>query len=176
MPYNLESRLCDLVELGAAQYRIPLARLWERVFATIRDGKLDFGFPDEFESEYGGRNPPPHYVKHIREISCVNALFAIENDDAFDFWKQLWVRRMLVSAAAFDKTLFPADQKQRPGPKSQVDLLVDFLKRKFPGGPPSITNKQIAKLFKEDIGEFGKFVSDRTVSRAKKRLLSDRTN
>jgi hypothetical protein len=64
MPDNLES-LCDLVELRAAKYRIPLVRLWERVFAAIRDGKLDFGFPDEFESEYGGRNPPPRYVKHI---------------------------------------------------------------------------------------------------------------
>jgi hypothetical protein len=144
MPDSLES-LCDLVELRAAKYHIPLARLWERVFAAIRDGKLDFGFPDEFV-EYGGRKPPQHSVNYIRETQCVNALFAIENGDAFPPWTQLWVRRMLVSEAAFDKTLFPAEQKQRRGPKSQVDRLVEFLKQKFPHGLPPIPNKQIVEM------------------------------
>ena len=113
MPDDLVS-LCDLVEVRAMEYRIPLVRLWERVFAAIRDGKLDFGFPDEFESEYGGRNPPPHRVKHIRENQCVSALSAIENCDAVPPWSQLWVRRMLVSEAAFDKALFPADHPDEP--------------------------------------------------------------
>jgi hypothetical protein len=165
MPDHLES-LCDLVELHAVKYKIPLVRLWERVFAAIRDGKLDFGFPDEFEYEYGGRNPAPHYVKHIREQSCVNALFAIENGDAFDPWKQLWVRRMLVSAAAFDKT-FPVHRK-RPGAKSLVDPLADFIKNRWPGGvPPGISRKEIAKLAQ---GALGRVVNPKTVTEAKKRL------
>jgi hypothetical protein len=173
MPDNLES-LCDLVEIRAAKYRIPFAQLWERVFAAIRDGKLDFGFPDEFEAEYGGRNPPPQYVNHIRKQLCVNALFAIENGDAFDPWKQLWVRRMLVSAAAFDKTLFPADQKRRTGPKSLVDALVDFLNKKFPGGvPPGRTRKDLAKMAENTVG---RIVDQRTVSRAIKKLQSGGTN
>jgi hypothetical protein len=152
VPDNLES-LCDLVEIRAAEHSIPIARLWERVFAVIRDGELDFRFPDEFEAEYGGRNPSPHDVRHIRETLCVNALFAIENGDAFPPWGQLWVRRMLVSAAAFDKTLFPEDQKRRPGSKSLVDPLVDFLKKTFPGGmPPGLKRKEIARLAKDTIG------------------------
>ena len=173
MPTSLKG-LCDLVELRAAKHRIPLVRLWERVFAAIRDGQLDFGFPDEFESEYGGRNPPPHYVNHIRETRCVNALSAIKNGDAFDPWKELWVRRMLVSAAAFDKVLFRAHQKQRPGPQPLVDPLADFIKNKFPDGVPAgITNKQIAVMAKVAIGTI---VSEKTVSRAKTKLLSDGTN
>src|SRR5262245_58417300 len=103
MPDNLES-LCELVEIRAAEHPIPLARLWERVLAAIRDGELDFGFPDEFEEEYGGRSPSPHFA-HLVQERCTNALFAIKNGDAFDPWKQLWVRRMLVSAAAFDEWL-----------------------------------------------------------------------
>jgi hypothetical protein len=172
MPDDLES-LCDLVELRAAKNHIPLALLWERVFATIRDGQLDFGFPDEFEFEYGGRNPPPHYVNQIRETRCVSALAAIENGDAFPPWTQLWVRRMLVSAAAFDKVLFPAHQKQRPGPEALVGPLADFIKNKFLDGvPPGITRKQIAQMAKDAIGAV---VSVKTVTRAKK-LLSDGTN
>jgi hypothetical protein len=108
MPDSPKS-LCDLVELWAAKNHIPLARAWKRVFAAIRDGKLDFGFPDEFKAEYGGRNPPQRYVNYIRETQCVNALFAIENGDAFPPWTQLWVQRMLVSEAAFDET-FPEPQ------------------------------------------------------------------
>jgi hypothetical protein len=173
MPDSLES-LCDLVELRAAEHPTPLARLWERVFAAIRDGKLDFGFPDELELEYGGRNPPPHRVNYIRETLCVSALRAIENGDAFPPWTQLWVRRMLVSAAAFDKVLFSAHPKQRPGPKSLVDLLVGFLKQTFPGGlPRHITDKQIAQKVEN---AFGRTVSTKTVARARKKLLSDGTN
>jgi hypothetical protein len=169
MPDDLES-LCDLVEQRTGKYRVPLARLWERVFVAIRDGLLDFGFPDELQFEYGGRNPPPHYVKHIREIQCVNALFAIKNGDAFEPWKQPWVRNMLVSAAAFDKIV--AGQKRRPGPESLVDWLVDFLEREFPEGVPPITNKQIVRMVEAAIG---KTVSDRTVQRAKE-ILRSRTN
>jgi hypothetical protein len=172
MPANLVS-LCDLVELRAAKHHIPLVRLWKLVFAAIRDAKLDFGYPDEFESEYGGHNPPPHYVKHIREVQCVNALSAIENGDAFAPWSQLWVQRMLVSAGAFDKTLFPADKKQRRGPKPLVSTLADFLKKTFPAGLAHITNKQIAEMARNAIG---RPVSEKTVTRARKRLLSDRTN
>jgi hypothetical protein len=122
MPDDLES-LCDLVELQAVKDGSPLDQLWKLVFAAIRDGKLDFAYPDEFEREYGGRNPPPHLVEHIRRTRCVNALFAIENGDAFDPWKQGWVRRMLVSRAAFDE--WPngrqtvSQHKSRPGPKSK---------------------------------------------------------
>ena len=115
MPDDLQS-LCDLVELRAAKDHTPLARLWERVFAAIRDGQLDFGFPDEFKSEYGSlkhRIPLPRPwapEDHVTEIEtlCTSALSAIENGDAFPPWGQLWVRRMLVSAAAFDRALFPA--------------------------------------------------------------------
>jgi hypothetical protein len=173
MPDDLES-LCDLVELRAAKHHMPLVRLWKRVFAAIRDEKLDFGFPDEFKFEYGGRNPPPDYVEHIRKNRCVNALRAIENGDAVDPWKEPWVRRMLVSVAAFDKTLFPADQKRRTGPKSKVDAVVGFLKRKFRDRvPPGFTHKQIAILAKDHVGGV---VSPKTVSRAIKKLQSDRTN
>ena len=173
MPDNLE-RLCDLVELRAAKHRTPLVRLWARVFAAIRDGKLDFGFPDEFELEYGGRNPPPHHVNYIRETQCDSALRAIENGDAFPPWTQLWVRRMLVSATAFEKALFPARQKQRTGPEPLVEPLADFLKKKFPKGvPPGVTRKQIARMAKDHIGVE---VSAKTVTRAKNKLLSDGTN
>jgi hypothetical protein len=151
---------------------VPLTRLWERVFVAIREGELDFGFPDELQFEYGGRNPPLHYVKFIREIQCVNALLAIKNGDAFEPWKQPWVRNMLVSAAAFDKTLLPADQIRRPGPKSLVDWLVDFLEKKFPNGVPPMTHKQIVRMVE---AVAGKNLSERTVSRAKK-LLRSRTN
>jgi hypothetical protein len=166
VPGNLES-VCDLVERRAGKNNIPLARLWERVFAAIRDGKLDFGFPDEFKSEYGGHN----HVKYIREIQCISALSAIENGDAFDPWKQLWVRRMLVSAAAFDKTLFPADQKRRTGRKSKVDAVVNFFKKRG-GVPRGRTHKEIAIIAKDTVG----VVSARTVSRAIKKFQSDRTN
>jgi hypothetical protein len=173
VPGNLES-LCDLVERRAGKYNIPLARPWERVFAAIRDGKMDFGFPDEFKSEYGGRNPPPPSVTQIREVQCVSALFAIKNGDAFDPWKQLWVQKMLVSPAAFDNTLFPADQKRRTGPKSLVNALVDFIKKTFPGAvPPGCTRKRIAKMAEHHVGGV---VSERTVSRAIKKLKSDGTN
>jgi hypothetical protein len=102
------------------------ARLWERVFEAIRDGELGFGFSGEFEAGYGGRSPPPHYMSLIKE-RCVNALFAIENGEAIEPWRQLWVQRMLVSATAFDKTMFPADPKQRPGPKPVVDKVAAFI-------------------------------------------------
>jgi hypothetical protein len=137
MPDDLES-LCDLVEVRAAKHRIPLARLWKRVFAAIRDGKLDFGFPDEFEFEYGGRNPPPHYVNHIRETQCVNALFAIENGDAFDPWKQGWVQRMLVSEVAFDTT-FPEEIEQDLG--SQAGATASA------AGPTRPLTKRVADQF-----------------------------
>jgi hypothetical protein len=171
MPDNLES-LCDLVEIRAVQHCTPLAQLWKRVFAVIRDGQLGFGFPDEFEREYGGRNPSPYHVKYTREILCVSALSAIENCDAFPPWTQLWVRRMLVSAVAFDKALFPADQKQPVGRKSVAEPVADFLRKKFPNGPPPhLLNKQIARMAEDAIGMK---VSTKTVTRAKK-LLSDGT-
>src|SRR5258708_21227036 len=154
MPDNLES-LCDLAERRAVEHRKPLARLFERVFAAIRDGKLDFAYPDEFERDYGSlkhRIPlvlpwaPDDAPKNHIEILCTSALRAIENGDAFPPWTQGWVRRILVSAAAFDKTLFPADQKQRPGPESLVEPLADFIKNTFPNGvPPGMTRKAIAK-------------------------------
>jgi hypothetical protein len=120
MPDSLQS-LCDLVELRAAKHHIALTRLWKQVFAAIRDGELDFGFPDEFESEYGSLKhriplPRPWAPDQVPEIMietlCDSALRAIESGDAFDPWKQGWVRHMLVSAAAFDKALFPADQNE----------------------------------------------------------------
>jgi hypothetical protein len=165
MPDDLKS-LYDLVEIRAATHRIPLARLWEQVFAAIRDGKLDFGFPDEFELEYGGRNPPPHCVEHIRKTRCVEALSAIKNSDAFEPWKQLWVRRMLVAPETFEGA-FPADRK-RPGAKSLVKPLARFIKSKWPEGvPPGTTREEIARQAKDILG---RVVSPRTVTEARKWL------
>jgi hypothetical protein len=171
MQDNLES-LCDLVQIRAMKHHIPFARLWKRVFVAIRDGQLDFGFPDEFEHEYGGRNPPPPYVKHIREIQCVNALFAIQNGE--DPWMGMWVRRMLVSATAFDTILFPLREKRRVGPKSLTTPVANFIQEKFPDGvPDAVTRKEIARLANPAIG---KTVSEKTVSRAIKKLRSDGTD
>jgi hypothetical protein len=165
MPANLVS-LCDLVELRAATHHIPLVRLWKLVFAAIRDGKLDFGFPDEFEFEYGGRNPPVHHAKHIKEIQCVNALCAIENGDAFAPWSQLWVRRMLVSPETFDKA-FPAG-RNRPGPKSLIKPLADFIKSEFPNRVPAgTTREEIARRAKSTLG---RLVNPKTVTEARKLL------
>src|SRR5258708_36414732 len=154
MPDNLES-LCDLAERRAVEHRKPLARLFERVFAAIRDGKLDFAYPDEFERDYGSlkhRIPlvlpgaPDDAPKTHIEILCTSALRAIENGDAFPPWTQLWVRRMLVSAAAFDKALFPADQKQPVGRDNQVNPFADFLIKTFPDGVPAgVTREDIAR-------------------------------
>src|SRR5262249_9200575 len=150
------------VELRALEYRIPLARLWEKVFAAIRDGKLDFGFPDEFKFAYGGRNPPPDYVEHIRKNRCVNALLAIKNGDAVDPWKELWVRRMLVSPETFDKT-FPAGRK-RPGPKGLIKPLADFIKSEWPNGVPAGTSREeIARRAKSALG---RIVNQKTVTEA----------
>jgi hypothetical protein len=102
LPDNLES-LCDLVELRAVKDGIPLAQAWKLVFAAIRDGKLDFAYPD-------GKPSPDYAEKVIRKTQCVNALFAIEHPEAspcdpFLPWGRLWVRRMLVSTAAFEALL-----------------------------------------------------------------------
>jgi hypothetical protein len=141
--HNLQS-LGDLVELRAVEHRTPLARLWERVFAAIRDGKLDFGFPDEFEPAYGSlkhRIPIPRPWEpddvpesHI-ETLCKSALSAIKNCDAFPPWGQLWVRRMLVSAAAFDKALFPAHQTRG----NESALVAEIEKRLSAGEIPGVT-------------------------------------
>jgi hypothetical protein len=182
MPDNLES-LCDLVEIRASTYPMPLARLWQWVFTAIRDGKLDFGFPDGFESEYGG---PPHYVNYtrenyvnfIRESRCVSALRAIENGDAFPPWTQFWVRRMLVSAAAFDRWLkeenrrrqFPAHKKRQAGAKSTAVIIRDFIERTYPGGvPASVTNQEIANAAHNAgiVGRGGNPVNERTVRRGR---------
>src|SRR5258708_11546455 len=139
MPDNLES-LCDLVELRATKHRKPLAWLWERVFVAIRDGKLDFGFPDEFESEYGSlkhRIPlprpwaPDQKPETMIETLCTNALEAIKNRDAFPPCAQLWVQRMLVSAAEFDKVLFPAEANSA--------LVAAIEKRLSAGEKPAVT-------------------------------------
>jgi hypothetical protein len=155
------------------------------VFVAIRDGKLDFAYPDEFEAEYGGRNPSEHHVRLIRGplydpagrklvSGCDSALSAIKNGDAFPPWTQLWVRRMLVSAAAFDRALFPAGPKQRPGRESLVDPFVTFLKETFPGGvPPGRTRKDLARMAKDALG---RIVGERTVSRAIKKLRAGGTN
>jgi hypothetical protein len=178
MSDNLESRLCDLVEQRATEHHESLARLWKRVFTAIRDRKLDF---DETEPKYAGRNPPPlpydpppHHVRlnYIRETLCVSALSAIENGDDLPPWGQAWVKRMLVSAAAFDKMLFPADPKQPVGRTNLAEPLADFLKKAFPDGlPPSIARENIARMAKGTVG----IVSLRTVSRAKKLLSKGRT-
>jgi hypothetical protein len=186
MPDSLES-LCDVVELSATEHRIPLARLWERVFAAIRDGDLDFGFPDEFESAYGNlkhRIPlprpwaPDHVPESQIETLCTSALRAIENGDAFPPWTQLWVRRMLVSAAAFDKWIkeenrkrqFPAHKKRQAGAKSTAVAISDFIERTYPGGvPASVTNQEIANTAHNAgiVGRDGNPVNERTVRRAR---------
>jgi hypothetical protein len=59
--------------------------------------------------------------------------------------------------------------------KSLVDLVAGFLKREFPDGPPQhITNKQIVQMVEKST--IGTTVSTKTVSRARKKLLSDGTN
>jgi hypothetical protein len=123
------------------------------------------------ESDYGGRNPPPDCVEHIRGNLCVNALFAIKNGDAFGPWKAPWVQAMLVSAAAFDKVLFPADRRQRPGPKPRFS---DWFSERYPSGAPSgYTHKELAMKAKDSVG---RIVDSRTVSRAIKKLRADKTN
>jgi|SRR5258708_27956325 hypothetical protein len=178
MPDNLES-LCDLAERRAVEHRKPLARLFERVFAAIRDGKLDFAYPDEFERDYGSlkhRIPlvlpgaPDDAPKTHIEILCTGALRAIENGDAFDPWKQPWVQRMLVSAAAFDRELFPADQKRRPGARSLAEPLANFIKSEFPNGVPrGLKREEIARRAK-DAGAVGRVVNPKTVTEAIKLL------
>jgi hypothetical protein len=185
MPDDLKN-LCDLVELRAA-HREPLVRLWEKVFAAIRDRKLDFAYPDEFEPAYGSlkhRIPLPRPWAQDRkpeimiETLCTNALRAIENGDAFPPWGQGWVQRMLVSAAAFDKWLkeenrrrqFPAHKKRQAGAKSTAVIIRDFIERTYPGGvPASVTNQEIANTAHNAgiVGRDGNPVNERTVRRAR---------
>jgi hypothetical protein len=180
MPNNPEN-LCGLVQRRAVKHGMSLDELWKLVFAAIRDGKLDFEFPSG--SPYRRLKDrialaqlwTPDVVPTTEiEMRCNDALRAIENRDAVTPWTQPWVRDMLVSAAAFDKVLFSAHPKQQPGPDPLVDPLADFIKKKYPTGVPrGITRKKIARLAKDTIGVE---VSEKTVTRAKKKLLSDGTD